>query len=45
MFSDLDFKTDNYGLVIWTSKSPCRFLGLSLKIKWDEVYQFAPQNQ
>jgi hypothetical protein len=33
-FSGLGLKTDSFGLVIWASKSPRRFLGLGLKIKW-----------
>jgi hypothetical protein len=36
-FSDLGLKTDSSGLLIWSSKSPRRFLGLSLKIKWASV--------
>jgi hypothetical protein len=32
-FPDLGLKTGSYGLVIWVSKSPRRFLGLDLKIK------------
>jgi hypothetical protein len=32
-FPGLDLKTDNFGLVIWASKSPRRFLGLGLKTK------------
>jgi hypothetical protein len=32
-FPDLGVKTNSFGLVIWVSKSPRRFLGLSLKIK------------
>jgi hypothetical protein len=32
-FFDLDLKTDSSGLMIWTSKLPRRFLGLSLKTK------------
>jgi hypothetical protein len=32
-FSGLDLKTGSYGLVIWPSKSPRRFLGLGLKTK------------
>jgi hypothetical protein len=32
-FSDLALKTDSFGLVIWVSKSPQRFLGLGLKTK------------
>jgi hypothetical protein len=31
-FPSLGLKTGSYGLVIWTSKSPRRFLGLVLKI-------------
>jgi hypothetical protein len=38
-FPDLCLKIDSYGLVIWSSKSPRRFLGLSLKIKWASVYR------
>jgi hypothetical protein len=41
-FSDLGLKTGSCSLVIWPTKSPRRFLGLSLKIKWVEVYRFAP---
>jgi hypothetical protein len=36
-FPSLVLKTDSSGLVIWTSKSPRRFLGLSLKIKYASV--------
>jgi hypothetical protein len=32
-FPGLGLKTGSYSLVIWVSKSPRRFLGLSLKIK------------
>jgi hypothetical protein len=32
-FPDLGLKTGSYGLVIWASKSPRRFLGLGLKTK------------
>jgi hypothetical protein len=32
-FPDLGLKIDSSGLVIWTSKSPRRFLGLGLKTK------------
>jgi hypothetical protein len=32
-FPGLGLKTGSYGLVIWASKSPRRFLGLNLKIK------------
>jgi hypothetical protein len=35
----LGIKTDNFGLVIWDSKSPRQFLGLSLKTKWVSVYR------
>jgi hypothetical protein len=34
---DLGLKTGSSGLVIWASKSPRRFLGLVLKIKWASV--------
>jgi hypothetical protein len=30
-FPGLGLKTDSYGLLIWVSKSPRRFLGLGLK--------------
>jgi hypothetical protein len=33
-FSSLGLKIGNSDLVIWTSKSPRRFLGLDLKTKW-----------
>jgi hypothetical protein len=36
-FSGLDLKTGSFGLVIWTSKSPRRFLVLGLKTKWASV--------
>jgi hypothetical protein len=36
-FSGLGLKIGSSGLVIWTSKSPRRFLGLDLKIKWASV--------
>jgi hypothetical protein len=36
-FLDLGLKTDSAGLVIWSSKSPRRFLGFGLKIKWTSV--------
>jgi hypothetical protein len=36
-FPGLGLKTGSSGLVIWASKSPQRFLGLCLKIKWDSV--------
>jgi hypothetical protein len=38
-FSDLGLKTGSSGLVIWASKSPRRFLGLGLKIKWASIYR------
>jgi hypothetical protein len=37
-FPSLSLKTGSYGLVIWSSKSPRRFLGLGLKTKWAMVY-------
>jgi hypothetical protein len=36
-FPGLGVKTSNFGLVIWTSKSLRRFLGLSIKIKQASV--------
>jgi hypothetical protein len=33
-FPGLGLKTGSFDLVIWSSKSPRRFLGLGLKIKW-----------
>jgi hypothetical protein len=36
-FFGLRLKTDSSGLMIWTTKSPRRFLGLSLKTKQDSV--------
>jgi hypothetical protein len=41
----LGLKTGRYGLVIWASKSPRRFIGFDLKTKWEEGYWFAPQNR
>jgi hypothetical protein len=38
-FSSLGIKTSSYGLMIWVSKSPRQFLGLSLKIKCTMVCQ------
>jgi hypothetical protein len=38
-FPGLDLKTDSFGLVIWASKSPRRFLGLGLKTKWSSIYR------
>jgi hypothetical protein len=32
-FSSLGLKTGSFGLVIWDSKSPRRFLGLGIKTK------------
>jgi hypothetical protein len=37
-FPGLGLKTGSSGLVIWISKSPRRFFGLGLKIKWASVY-------
>jgi hypothetical protein len=36
-FPGLSLKTGSSGLVIWSSKSPRRFLGLGLKTKWASV--------
>jgi hypothetical protein len=36
-FPGLSLKTGSYGLVIWASKSPRRFLGLGLKTKQASV--------
>jgi hypothetical protein len=36
-FPCLGLKTDSFGLVIWVSKSPRRFLGLGLKTKQPSV--------
>jgi hypothetical protein len=33
-FPGLGLKTSSFGLMIWASKSPRRFLGLGLKTKW-----------
>jgi hypothetical protein len=38
-FLGLDLKTGSSGLVIWTSKSPRRYLGLGLKTKQASVYR------
>jgi hypothetical protein len=38
-FSGLGFKTDSCGLVIWSSKSAQRFLGLDLKNEHASVYR------
>jgi hypothetical protein len=38
-FFDLGLKTGSYGLVIWTSKSPRRFLNLIIKMKQTTVCQ------
>jgi hypothetical protein len=39
-FSGLGLKTGSYGLMIWASKSPRRFLGLGLKTKQVSVCRF-----
>jgi hypothetical protein len=44
-FPDLGLKTDSCNLVIWSTKSSQRFPVLCLKTKWEEVCQFALQNQ
>jgi hypothetical protein len=36
-FLGLGLKTGGSGLVIWNSKSPQQFLGLSIKTKWASV--------
>jgi hypothetical protein len=36
-FLDLCLKTGSFGLLIWASKSPRRFLSLSIKTKWTSV--------
>jgi hypothetical protein len=36
-FPDLGLKTGSTSLAIWASKSPRRFLGLDLKIRWASV--------
>jgi hypothetical protein len=36
-FPGLGLKTGSFGLLIWASKSPRRFLGLGLKTKWAPV--------
>jgi hypothetical protein len=36
-FPGLSLKIGSFGLVIWASKSPRRFLGLGLKTKWASV--------
>jgi hypothetical protein len=38
-FPGLGLKTGSFGLVIWASKSPRRFVGLGLKTKWTLVCQ------
>jgi hypothetical protein len=38
-FPGLDLKTGSFGLVIWATKSPRRFLGLGLKTKQALVYR------
>jgi hypothetical protein len=44
-FPGLGLKIGSYGLVICASKSLQRFFVLDLKIKWEEVCLFAPQNR
>jgi hypothetical protein len=44
-FPGFILKNGRCGLVIWPTKSLQRFLGLGLKTKWEEICQFAPQNQ
>jgi hypothetical protein len=36
-FPGLGLKTDSFGLVFWSSKSPRQFLGLGLKTKWASI--------
>jgi hypothetical protein len=43
-FPNLGIKTGNYGLVIWTSKSPRWFLGLGLN-QAGYSFMVVPQNQ
>jgi hypothetical protein len=38
-FPGLSLKIGSFGLVIWASKSPRRFLGLGFKTKWASVYR------
>jgi hypothetical protein len=38
-FLGLGHKTDSYGLVIWASKSPRRFLNLCLNTKQTSIYR------
>jgi hypothetical protein len=44
-FPSLGLKTGSYGLVILTSKSPRRFFGLRLKIKWASVCATKPMEE
>jgi hypothetical protein len=44
-FPGMGLKTGSCDLVIWPIKSLRLFHGLDLKIKWEEVCQFAPQNR
>jgi hypothetical protein len=44
-FSGLGLKTGSSGLIIWASKSPRRFLCLSLKTKQTSILSVAPQNR
>jgi hypothetical protein len=43
-FPGLDLKTDSYGLVIWASKSPRRFLSLGLKTMQASIYRLCHKN-
>jgi hypothetical protein len=43
-FLSLGLKISSSGLVIWISKSPRRFLGLGLKIKWVSVCRLRHKN-
>jgi hypothetical protein len=39
----LSIKTNGYGLLIWASKSPRRFLCLDLKTNWPSVCRLRDQ--
>jgi hypothetical protein len=39
VFPGLGHKIGSSGLVIWASKLPRRFIGLSFKTKWTSVYR------
>jgi hypothetical protein len=43
-FLGLGLKIESYGLVIWGSKSPQRFLDLGLKTKWTMVCRLHLKN-